>query len=219
EFCAGVCAAIPARPTGSKRNGRPSRRSPRTSQTITLPSLEPVYSVAPSRLKSGPSAAPACPVKRSRRALVGTSQRLTLPSSEVVASTLPSVLNASASTRPVARRCMGRSVPVRRSTRTMLPSSWPMAAVSATRERVAAPEPGEALAHGSRRYVPEADAAVIRGRREHLAVGAEREREHTAGCAPVHGPQRAGAEVDENDAAVVLAEGGGVGNTREGRRA
>ena len=28
-----------------------------------------------------------------------------------------------------------------------------------------------------------------------------------------------GRRVDENDAAVILAEGGGVGNTREGRRA
>ena len=32
----------PASGTGSKRKGRPSRRPPRTSQTITLPSLEPV---------------------------------------------------------------------------------------------------------------------------------------------------------------------------------
>ena len=37
---AGACAPMPGVGTGSKRNGRPRRRSPRTSHTKTLPSLD-----------------------------------------------------------------------------------------------------------------------------------------------------------------------------------
>ena len=136
---AATAVAAPC-PSDENRKARPSRRFPATSQTITLPSLDAEYRVAPPWSKRTEIAAAAWPLYVSRSVRVATSHTSTLPSSAPDASSRPSRLKPSAVTRPGARPFSASSLPERRDTSVKLPSSPPKAAVVPSEEIAAEPE-------------------------------------------------------------------------------